>query len=399
MKIIIIANFPSNLDGRRAMGRFTYLGEMLCERGHQVELIVSDFEHGTNTHRSDDSIKREAYRTKITMIHEPGYAKRIGFQRLKSHYVWGKNVGRYLYSIEKPDVVYCAIPSMTVGVEAGKYCEHNKVKYIIDVQDLWPEGFMLSTRNKLLQKIILSTSFYVDKAYKAADVVVGVSETYCNRALSVNKKTRRGVSVYLGNDAVLFDAAKEKEHVDYNDEYLRLAYIGSISYSYDIPCFLKALKKYKDNNCQPKIKFICMGHGPLLNDFDNMAQRLGVDCEFTGALPYEQMVGKMCSCDMLANPIVRRAQQSITNKIGDYALSGLPVINTQWNEEYRRLVEKYNIGINCECENSEEVFEALKRLASDEKLRKEMGANMRKFGVDFFDRRNSYLNIIKVIEQ
>ena len=141
-----------------------------------------------------------------------------------------------------------------------------------------------------------------------------------------------------------------------------------------------------------------MGGGPLKDKFENISSELEVDCEFTGNLPYEQMVGIMCSCDMLANPIVHGAQQSITNKIGDYALSGLPVINTQENAEYRRLVEKYNVGINCRCENEEDVFEALKKLASDELLRKEMGHNMRKFGLEFFDRQNSYMNIVNLIE-
>lgn len=44
--------------------------------------------------------------------------------------------------------------------------------------------------------------------------------------------------------------------------------------------------------------------------------------EFTGRLSYEKMVGLLCSCDIVVNPINKGAAQSITNKVGDYALSG-----------------------------------------------------------------------------
>lgn len=396
MNIIIIANFPDYLDGRREKGRFLYLAEMLCSRGHQVKLVVSDFVHERLSPRDKVS---DSYKTQIVMLHEPGYSSRISFQRLRSHYNWGKNVGKYLESIEKPDVVYCAIPSQTVGVVAGSYCKRNKIRYIIDVQDLWPEGFLFSIKNKLLQKIVLSTKFYVNKAYAAADVVVGVSDTYVQRALCVNKKTRTGLPVYLGNDGELFDEAREKGKIDYNDGIVRIGYIGALSYSYDIPCILRALKLYKDSSMNPPMKFICMGNGPLRESFEQLARELDVDCEFTGALPYEEMVGRLCSCNILVNPIVHGALQSITNKIGDYALAGLPVINTQENEEYRALVKKYEIGINCNCGDEKEVYNALKHMVTDKAYRNKLGANMRQFGIDFFDRRNSYLKIVQAIEE
>ena len=78
------------------------------------------------------------------------------------------------------------------------------------------------------------------------------------------------------------------------------------------------------------------------------------------------MVGLMCSWDMVINPIMHDAAQSITNKVGDYALSGLPVINTQECPEYRELVETYQCGINCRCGDAEDVAKAVEALAEAE---------------------------------
>ena len=141
-----------------------------------------------------------------------------------------------------------------------------------------------------------------------------------------------------------------------------------------------------------------MGDGPKLDEFKMMAKDLDVETEFTGRIPYEEMVGKMCSCDMLANAIVKGAQQSMTNKVGDYALSGLPVINTQENEEYRNYVETLQLGINCRCGNEQDVYEAMKTLATNPNLRKKYGENQRKFGVERFDRRYSYKPLFDLIE-
>lgn len=399
MNIIFIVNFPDYLDGRRSMGRFTYLAEMLSNRGHQIEMIVSDFDHNSKKHRLSNSINYTAYGTKIKVLHETGYPNNISIKRLWSHYVWGKNVERYINSITKPDALYCAVPSLTAGVRAAKFCKKNNVKFIVDVQDLWPEAFYMIVKNVILQKLFLPIEWYVNIIYKQADSVIAVSESYAKRALQVNKKTNNGICVYLGNDGELFDSARENGIKTISEDELYLCYIGTMGYSYDIPCVLKALTIYKHLKGLPQIKFIAIGGGPLLDSFKQMAANLKVDCEFTGPLNYIDMVKRMCTCDIVVNPIVKGGAQSITNKVGDYALSGLPVVSTQENQEYRDLVNTYKCGINCECGNPQSVANALEILAKNPALRKELGENARKLGVERFDRRETYKQIVQIIEQ
>ena len=98
---------------------------MLAERGHQVEMIVSDFSHGSKKHREPGSVYNK-YKTKIITIHEPGYSKNVSVKRLYSHWVWGRNVGKYLDSkTTAPDCIYCAIPSLTVARKAARFCKKN----------------------------------------------------------------------------------------------------------------------------------------------------------------------------------------------------------------------------------------------------------------------------------
>lgn len=396
--IVIISNFPDVLNGKVDM-RFTFLAKELARRGNNVELIISDYDHEVKDVRKRDDYS--AYEFKITALHELAYTKNLSIKRLYAHYKWGKTVGKYLRGMKNvPDVVYVAIPSLTVAREAAKYCnEHERCRLFIDIQDLWPEAFEMVVKNGLLRKFFLPFRWYVNYAYSQADFVVGVSDSYQQRGLSVNKRTQKGLTAYIGNDGEVFDMAKNKYAIERNDNEIWLAYIGTLGHSYDIPCAVDAIAKLEADQRIDNIRFVVMGRGPLKDVFEQYAKDKNINAVFTGALPYPEMVGRLCSCDICINPIVSGSAASIINKVGDYALSGLPVINTQENLEYRGLVEEYQCGVNCECGNAEQVADAIERLAKDKDLRERLGANARKLGVERFDRRTSYLKIIEAIEK
>lgn len=399
MDILIIANFPSNLDGG-AKGRFLYLGEMLCKHGHHVEMLISDFDHGRKRFRAKGEINYNAYKIKITILHENGYVTNVSPKRLWSHYIWGKNVGKYLNSIKKPDVVYCAVPSLTAACEAATYCKRLNAKFIVDLQDLWPEAFAMVLKSKILQRLFLPMKWYINKAYSKADKVVAVSDSYVNRILSVNSKITSGLAVYLGNDGELFDLGREKYFLDRTDKELVLGYIGNMSTSYDIPCVLDALSIVEKKGCiQKPIRFVLIGGGVDENKFKAYADRTYKNTCFLGKKSYQEMAGMLCDCDIVVNPIVKGSVASIINKVGDYALAGLPVINTQESAEYRDLIEEYQCGINCRVGDAQDVADALIKLAQDDELRKQMGTNARKLGVEKFDRRYTYQAIVNLIEE
>ena len=395
MRIIIISNFPGLLDGSYT-DRFCYLSKLFHEKGHKVELITSDFCHDTKQIRSYSS---SLYPFKVTLLHETPYKRNVSLQRLMSHREWGSNIKAYLSQIEKPDIIYCAIPSLAASKVAADYCKRNGVKFVVDLQDLWPEAFAMAISNKLLQKAFLPMKWRADSIYAAADKAIAVSDTYVNRILEVNKRITAGLSVFLGNDGDAFEKGRAKYKLDRKDDEIIVGYVGNMSTSYDMPCVFDALSKVERRGKVNKpIRFVLIGGGVDEGSFKDYASRVYPNSSFLGRKSYKEMVGLLCGCDMVVNPIVKGSVASIINKVGDYALSGLPVVNTQESPEYRSLIEMYQCGINCECGNSDEVADAIEKLALDENLRKVMGENSRKLGHDKFDRRYTYLKIVKTIE-
>ena len=392
--ILIIANFVGKEE---IGGRFVNLASLLNQKWNNIEVITSDFSHGDKKFKDFES---PIYDFNITRIHEPGYESNISPLRLFSHKVWGKNVYKYIKSLkEKPDLIYCAIPSLTVAKLIGKYCYKNNIKFVTDIQDLWPEAFELLFKNKKLKKFIFKPFHkYANAAYKYSDLVIGVSETYKNRGLKATGKAK-GLTVFLGNDINRFDKAKDNPSLKKNKDEFWIGYIGTLGYSYDIKCVIDAIALLQKSHHIKNINFIIMGGGPLKEEFQNYALSKNVLATFTGPLPYEEMVSNLCNCDIVVNPIVKGGAQSITNKVGDYAFSGKPVVNSQPNQEYRDLLEEYKCRINCEVGNASQMAEAIKHLYEEPQLREIMGNNGRRLGEEKFDRNKTYPLIVEAIEK
>lgn len=393
--IVIIANFCRDFS-ETDNGRFMYLCKELSKE-NRVEIITSDFSHGLKKHK--DPLKN-SWPFRITFLHEPGYKKNICLQRFISHYAWGNAVAEYVRKRDKPDVIYCAVPSLTAPNRIAKYCKKNNVKFVIDIQDLWPEAFKMVFDIPLISTIVFAPIKHrADEIYKHADAICGVSQKYVDLALSVNSKCDKGHVVFLGTDLEAFDsnAKKTKPKLEkLNREELWLGYCGSLAASYDIPCVISALKIIKDQG-KPVPKFILMGDGAKRAEFEKAAVESGIDAVFLGSLPYDQMCAQLVQCDMVVNPIVKGSAASIINKHGDYASSGLPVLNTQESTEYRTLVDQYNMGFNCKNGNARDLADKLLILVSSRTLRQEMGLNARRCAEEKFDRRNTYKELIEAI--
>lgn len=186
---------------------------------------------------------------------------------------------------------------------------------------------------------------------------------------------------------VTFDRyAAENPILKKNTNEIWLAYCGTLGSSYDLTCVIDALAILKNL----KLRFIVMGDGPKKAEFERYAKKKKVSTVFTGRLSYDSMCSLLSACDITVNPIANMAAQSIINKHADYAASGLPVVSTQENEEYRNLVEEYQMGFNCRNNDSDDLADKIKRLVGDDKLRVQMGGNARRCAEECFDRKVMY---------
>ena len=391
MDIVIVSQYLRDIENfEENNSRFVYLAKLLCrDTNNHVELITSDFNHAEK--KRFNSIG-ELESVKITALHESGYPKNVCLKRFVSHKELAKNLCAYLLKRNKPDLCYCAVPSLDVADIVAEYCKENNVRFIIDIQDLWPEAFKMVFHVPIISNLIFAPmKKQADRIYQSADHIVAVSKTYADRAVAVNKKCELPTVVYLGTDREDFNKYSGDKYE--KKEGILIGYVGSMSESYDLRTVIDAIAKIKEHD----IKLLAMGDGSLKNTFATYSEEKGINAEFTGRLSYPQMAERLKQCDIAVNPIRSGSAGSIINKVGDYAMAGLPVVNTQECPEYRNLLEQYCAGINCKCEDSDEISAAILKLSDDSELRTEMAKNSRKLGLEMFDRRNSYRKITDVI--
>jgi glycosyltransferase involved in cell wall biosynthesis len=395
--VLIISHFCRDFSSEDN-GRFSYLGQMLSN-DYFVEILTSSFFHGTKKPRSYSNMKEWPFR--ITFISEPPYKKNVCIKRVFSHKTFSINVAKYLKKRKKPDLIYCAVPSLDVASVARKYAQQNGIKFIVDVQDLWPETFRMVFNIPFVSSLFFYPMTHVaNKIYSSADEVIAVSKTYAERAMKVNRICNNPTVVFLGTKLNTFDSMKYCEPAFLKpSEQVWMAYIGTLGSSYDLRTVIDALELLGKEKKIDKLSFIVMGRGPLKAFFESYSKNKGIDVQYLGALPYSQMVSQLCLCDFAVNPIRHGAAQSIINKVGDYAAAGLPVINTQENKEYCSLIEQYNAGINCENQNIEQIAEAIHSLYSNVDLRRAMSYGSRKLAETKFDRDSNYDRIISTIKR
>lgn len=391
MDIVIVSQYLRDIEcfeGNNS--RFVYLAKLLSEnKDNHVEIITSNFCHSAKKHFSSVG---ELQNIKITALDEPGYPKNVCLKRFASHRTLAKNILKYLKNRKIPDACYCAVPSLDVADAVSAYCKKNHVRFIVDVQDLWPEAFKMVFNIPIISDMIfLPMKIKANRIYGTSDEIVAVSQTYADRALRVNKKCKAANVVYLGTEKESFDKYADGEEIE--EDCFTVVYIGSMSESYDLVSVIDAIAGISEHS----IKLLAMGDGAKREKFENYAKERGINAEFTGKLPYPQMVCRLTRCDVAVNPIHKGSAGSIINKVGDYAMASLPVINTQECVEYRNLLEQYNSGINCDCENSDQIRNAIIKLFENDDLRKQMAFNSEKLAVERFDRKNTYCNIVKIL--
>lgn len=391
-KVLLISNYY-HFAQEKSSNRYRELVEMLCrEPDIEVEVITSKFYQRTYKHRTNFDELRKDIPYKATFINEPGYTKSICIKRLISSYQFGCGVIKYLKKQPKPDLIYQVVPTLDVANFVSRYAKKNNIPLIVDVQDLWPEAFKMALNVPVVTDIAFAPfAWLANSIYRRADAVCAVSQTYVDRVLKVNRKCKTGNAVFIGINLEKFDEfaqeVKEKEA-----GRLKLAYCGSLSKSYNIKLVIDALSMIKE----PPL-FVVMGDGNDREAFQAYAKEKNVESIFTGFIPYPQMCAMLCSCDITVNPIVGTSVASIINKHGDYAASGLPVINTQDSEEYCKLVEDYQMGLNSVNKDAADLADKIQMLMDNKDLRLEMGKNARRCAEEKFDRNKTYKKLVEAV--
>ena len=119
MKDILIISHFTQVPGEKGNSRFPYLANLLVEKNYSVEIVTSSFSHRNKDQRIVTNEQLNNLKYKLTLLYERGYKRNISISRFYSHNVFGDSLKRYLMKRKKPDLIYCAVPSLDSGYVAA----------------------------------------------------------------------------------------------------------------------------------------------------------------------------------------------------------------------------------------------------------------------------------------
>lgn len=391
------------LPSEKGTSRFYYMANTFADAGYEVDLISSSFQHFEKKPRDIDELKSHMYKFKNVFIKVPGYKKNIDVKRIWSNYIAAKHVKRFLKKSKAYDAIYCSIPANNVGAVVSEFCRKQKIPFIVDIEDLWPEAMTMVFNVPVLSSI-LYYPFMRDAeiVYRNADAVIGTSNDYTNRAFQRRERNIPAETVYVGCDLAQFDLGADKytQELEKGDNEFWVTYAGTIGTSYDIKTLICAAKNIEDRELED-IRFLIMGTGPRLSEMQQLSEQL--HCHnvcFLGYVNYEKMAAYLSLSDVTVNSFVKGAPQSIVNKIGDYLSSGSAMVNTLENPEFIQLVSKEDFGVNIEPENEQLLADTIEKLYLNENRCTDiMKANARRCAEEKFDRSVSYKKIVDIVDR
>lgn len=376
MKILILAPFCT-LPDEPGFNRFLYLARLLSKK-HDVTLVTSSFNHSEKKQRLTPKHEENL---EIHLIPEPGYTGNVSLRRLWSHKIFVSNFIDWFLksSIEKNyQIVYSAYPFISTNIFLGGLKEKLNFKLVVDVQDIWPESISAVIPLFLkLPKFLMPFSYSADRAYRSADLLIAVSETYLARAKNANKNAK-GLVAYIGSD---FDTIEKSSPQSLDAKKYHFLYMGTLSYSYDIETLLLAFKQLL--YCRSDFHLHIAGGGP---GEKKLLSLMGKNVTFYGYLNYPELCSLAKGVNFFINPIKKSASASITNKICDYISFKKPVINCQQSPEVQELLKKIG-GSNYVAGDVDSLIRALETQVNDFIFKQnELDDNF----YDLFDRRKSY---------
>ncbi|OFX23146.1 MAG: hypothetical protein A2033_15385 [Bacteroidetes bacterium GWA2_31_9] len=278
--------------------------------GIDVIAVTSPFQYGlTNENLYDEINGIKYYRSFFKTRHNEAVD-----ENQKSVFILFKKLYRIfsfiriIYKLaknEKVDVIhahstfFCGISSWIVC------CLLNKI-YVYEVRSLWEEYRKVVSKNfraKLESNII----HYIESfTIKRAKHVVVISEELRENLLKRGAKDNK-ISI-IGN-AVNINLANNTKRIEEKNEYLTLAYIGSVVKIEGLELLIQVMKELM----HLKIILKIYGKGPLLLDFEKTIKNQEIsNVIIMGEVEQEQLPEVFSQLDVIINP---RTKTKITDEV------------------------------------------------------------------------------------
>ena len=271
MKVWILQTgepLPVDSAGLRPM-RAMNLSNALIEKGHQVVLWSSDFDHFSKTHRTGKtSTIQVSENLELRLISSRGYKSHVGLSRLFDHAQLAFNLHRELKNQLAPDVAFIGYPPIESAWVMTSWLDERKIPTMVDIKDAWPD-VLLRAFPKAIQsvaRVLLTPYFLMMKSiFAKASAMSSISEPFLAWCLKTAKRQNNqfdNVSILTSPVEVFSVKELNKSRTFWDSKFvtttykIRCFYVGSLTEALDFDGIIYAARN-------SDVEFVIAGTGPI----------------------------------------------------------------------------------------------------------------------------------------
>lgn len=295
-----------------------------------------------------------------------------------------------LVHLKRQDILLVESPPLFLGATAWLLAKAKHAKMVFNVSDLWPESaekLGIITNRTLLKAASILEEFCYRKASLISGQTQGIVSNISSRF--PNKKVywlKNGVDISLFTCQGVETKGKWRKENGYSGSDFLVFYGGIIGYAQGLDTVLEAAKELED---YPNIRFVLMGEGPEKARLLEKKAKLGLgNLDFYPAVAKSRMKEIIADMDAGVVPLRRLDlfKGAIPSKIFELLAMQKPIVLGVEGEAKELFIDQGGCGVAFEPENSEQLAEAVRQLASSPERCHTLGANGLKYASENFNR-------------
>lgn len=310
------------------------------------------------------------------------------------------------------DMIYAGSTPPTQGLlcamvkrKLSKKYGHN-VPFVFNLQDIFPDSLVnakMTHKGSLIWKIGRIIENYT---YRNADIIITISEDFKKNILAkgVPESKIRVIPNWVNTENVYH--VKREDNIlfpkyDLDPALFYICYSGNIGHSQNLDLLLSVAKKIREE--MPLVRFVLIGEGAAKEDTKKKIEIEKLDNVFM--LPFQdyQEISYVFSLGdvglIISKPGV--GGSSVPSKTWSIMAAERPVlISFDKDSELAKFITLSKSGIVADAGNEEAMIDAIRLLANNPDMCREMGMNGKKYLKECADKEKSvcqYLNVMKEV--
>ena len=252
--------------------------------------------------------------------------------------VWHQfRLARRIWRLRPFDVVHICNPPDLMFLVAGWHKLLHGARVIFDQHDIMPELYEAKFRRRDWGYAVVSIAERM--TFATADIVISTNDSYREIALSRGRKRTAEVFVVRSAPDLQRFRPTEPERGFRRGRPHLVGYVGVMGPQEGLDHLLRAIDLIVRVNRRRDISFMLIGDGPSSAAARQMTHELGLDdyVEFPGRVPDDELIRRLCSCDVCVNPDPKNPfnDSSSMNKILEYMSLGKAIVQFDLKEGRR----------------------------------------------------------------